>query len=285
VTDPSVERALATLAAPPTPEHLAVEAAGIPFHALAWGDASAPPVVALHGVASSAGTWWRVGPAIAAAGYRVIAPDLPGHGRTGHWVGHVAFRDSATDLVAFARAAVPAAEPGEVRIVGHSWGGMIAAALPSAGFAPLQIVLLDPPALPLAVLEEIVRDPSERRYDDLAEAVAAVGSQNPTWGHGDVLAKAEALTQVDEPAVRAVLTRNGDWDAGLAALADPAAREVPIRLIRGDPATGGMVPDAVVSAFVARLGAGNVATIAGGPHSPQRTHPVETTKALLAALA
>ena len=71
---------------------------------------------------SNARTWWRVRPAIAAAGYRVVAPDLPGHGLTAHWTGHVAFRDNAADLAAFARAAFAGADPAAVRVVGHSLG-------------------------------------------------------------------------------------------------------------------------------------------------------------------
>jgi 2-hydroxy-6-oxonona-2,4-dienedioate hydrolase len=41
-----------------------------------------PAVVLVHGLAVSADYWPRNGPAIAAAGYRVVAPDLPGFGRT-----------------------------------------------------------------------------------------------------------------------------------------------------------------------------------------------------------
>lgn len=36
----------------------------------------------VHGLGVSADYWWRNGPAIAAAGYRVLAPDIPGFGRT-----------------------------------------------------------------------------------------------------------------------------------------------------------------------------------------------------------
>lgn len=43
---------------------------------------SGPTIVLLHGLAVSADYWWRNGPALAAAGFRVIAPDLPGFGRT-----------------------------------------------------------------------------------------------------------------------------------------------------------------------------------------------------------
>jgi hypothetical protein len=59
---------------------------------------------------------------------------------------------------------------------------------------------------------------------------------------------------------------------------------VPFRVVRGDPAAGGLIPDEIWLAFIARLGAEHVATIRGGPHSPQRTHAAETTRALLDAL-
>ncbi|MDQ3308952.1 MAG: alpha/beta hydrolase [Gemmatimonadota bacterium] len=43
---------------------------------------SGPCVVLVHGLGISADYWFRNGPALAAAGYRVLAPDLPGFGRT-----------------------------------------------------------------------------------------------------------------------------------------------------------------------------------------------------------
>jgi hypothetical protein len=55
-------------------------------------------------------------------------------------------------------------------------------------------------------------------------------------------------------------------------------------LIRGDPAAGGYVPDAMLPAFEARVGSDRIITIAGGPHSPHRTHPTPTTAALVRAL-
>lgn len=39
-------------------------------------------MVLVHGLGVSADYWWRNGPPLAAAGYRVLAPDLPGFGRT-----------------------------------------------------------------------------------------------------------------------------------------------------------------------------------------------------------
>ncbi|MEO6207261.1 MAG: hypothetical protein ABIP77_04840, partial [Candidatus Limnocylindrales bacterium] len=106
----------------------------------------------------------------------------------------------------------------------------------------------------------------------------------PEWVDGDVFAKAEALTQLDEAAARAVVVDNGDWDGGLAHLADLAAASIPVWVVRGEPAAGGLVPDAAVPAIKARIGTGRVITIAGGTHSPHRMHPLQTTGALLRAL-
>src|SRR5690606_35362049 len=43
---------------------------------------SGDPLVLVHGLGVSADYWTRNGPTIAAAGFRVLAPDLPGFGRT-----------------------------------------------------------------------------------------------------------------------------------------------------------------------------------------------------------
>ena len=259
-----------------------MEAAGIPWSALAWGDPEARPLLVIHGVTSSAAIWWRLGAALAATGRRVVAVDLPGHGRTGHWQGHHRFRDNAADVAAFIRAA--GLERDDLQVVGHSWGAMTAAALPAAGLRPATIVLIDPPAMPLAAFRDQVSASDERTYTDLEEARAAVAAANPTWDEGDVRAKAEALTQLDEAAARSVFLDNGDWDGGLGDLADPAAAGIPVWIVRGETATGGYLPDGVVPEFAARIGADHVITIPGAPHSPQRTHPIETTAALVRAL-
>jgi pimeloyl-ACP methyl ester carboxylesterase len=272
----------AALAAPTEGERFAVDAAGIPWSALAWGDPGTRPLLLIHGVTSSAATWWRLGPALAATGRRVVAVDLPGHGGTGHWQGHHRFRDNASDVAAFVHSA--GLERDELQVVGHSWGAMTAAALPAAGLRPATLVLLDPPAVPHAFMVTQVSASDERTYPDIDKASAAVRAANPDWGDGDIRAKAEALTQLDEAAARSVLLDNGDWDGGLADLADPAAAGIPVWLVRGDPATGGYVADEHVPAFAALIGEDHVITIQGGPHSPQRTHPVETTVALLRAL-
>jgi pimeloyl-ACP methyl ester carboxylesterase len=272
----------AALAAPPTGERSTIEAAGRGWSFLTWGRPSDPPLLLVHGVTSNAGIWWRVGPALAASGRRVTAVDMPGHGPNPAWSGRHRFAETAADLAAFIGAAglnVP-----ELAVVGHSWGAMVTAHLPGAGVRPATIVLLDPPHLTLEQLEALTREPDERPYDSIDQARASVRGANPTWSDGDVEAKAQALTEFDADAVLAVLVQNGDWDAGLAALHQPAAEAVSAWLIAGEWATGGFIPDPAIRVLRRQLGADRVIVIHRAPHSPQRTHPQETVAAILRAV-
>ena len=276
------DRVVAALEAPVPGARMVTIATGIPFSALAWGDPSARPLVLLHGVTASAAIWWRVGPALAATDRYVVAPDLPGHGRTGHWTGHHRFDDMAVDMAAWIRAA--GLDRADLQVIGHSYGAMTAAWLPAAGLQPATNVLLDPPVLPLTTMSLLASDPAERTSDDLDEAIAAVSKAEPTWTPGDIRAKAEALTELDEAAARAIVLENGDWDGGLAGLADRAALTVDTWLIKGVEAHGCYVPDLAIPAFVARLGADHILTVKDGPHSPMRMLVEATLVALLRAL-
>jgi pimeloyl-ACP methyl ester carboxylesterase len=267
----------------PTPgEPGSIDAGGMAWTYTSWGRSADPPLLLAHGVTSNAGVWWRVGPALAAARRRVVAVDMPGHGRMASWQGRHRFAETADELAAFIRAAglaVPA-----LAVVGHSWGAMVAAHLPAVGLRPARLVLLDPPALTVDQFTAMTQEPTERSYTNLAKAEAAVRAANPAWSEGDVEAKARALTEVDADAVLAILLENGDWDAGMAALRHPAAAGISTWLIRGEWATGCFIPEAMVPAIEAQLGRDRVITIPGAPHSPQRTHPEATILAILRAL-
>lgn len=272
----------AALAAPAegTPDR--VEAGGTGWATLAWGAVDDPPVLLLHGVTSNARIWWRIGPALAAAGFRVIAIDMPGHGRTQSWRGRHRFDETAQDVAGFVRAA--GLERADLAVVGHSWGAMVAARLPSAGLGPRVIVLLDPPALTVAQFEVFVQDPSEQLYATYEDAAVAMRAANPTWTDGDVAAKARGLTEFNRDAVLAALLQNGDWDAGMSAGRVAQEHGVPVWVIRGEWEAGCLIPDAVVPQLEALFGRDHVITIRDAPHSPQRTHPEATLVALLRAL-
>ena len=270
------------LASPPPGDEGAVDADGRRWHFLAWGRSTDPPLLLTHGVGSSARSWWRVGPAVAAAGRRVVAIDMPGHGQAPAWDGRHRFAETAADLGGFIHRA--GLQTLDLAVVGHSWGAVVAAHLPQVGVRPAKLVLLDPPWLTLEQLEALTLDPSERRYNSFDEARAAVRANNADWSDGDVVAKAHALAEYDPACVRAVLLRNGPYDAGMSALRHPDASRIPVWLIHGEWSAGGCIPDEKLPAVRAQVGSDRMIAIAGGPHSPHRTHPEATVLAMLQAL-
>lgn len=58
---------------------------GLDMHVLEAGAADAPVLLLLHGFPELAYSWRKVMPGLAAAGFRVIAPDQRGYGRTTGW--------------------------------------------------------------------------------------------------------------------------------------------------------------------------------------------------------
>ena len=103
-----------------------------------------PLAVLVHGVTSSSRTWWRVGPALAERGYRVLAVDLRGHGASPRTEGGLSVADLADDVaetVEAARAPLPVD-----LLVGHSLGALVALELVGRrpGFAR-RLVVEDPP--------------------------------------------------------------------------------------------------------------------------------------------
>ena len=60
-----------------------VEIDGVRVHYQEAGDSDAPPMILIHGFASSNLVWSKVLLELAEAGFRVIAPDLLGYGYSG----------------------------------------------------------------------------------------------------------------------------------------------------------------------------------------------------------
>ena len=96
-----------------------VEVEGVRIAYRAWGKSGDPVAVLVHGGAAHAGWWDHVAPHLA-AGHRVIAIDLSGHGDSGH---HEAYSLDAwaDEVVAVARA--ESDQPPV--LLGHSMGGFV----------------------------------------------------------------------------------------------------------------------------------------------------------------
>jgi pimeloyl-ACP methyl ester carboxylesterase len=272
----------AALAAPVAGSAGWVDAGDTRWATVSWGRPADPPVLLMHGVTSNAGIWWRVAPSLAAAGYHVIAIDMPGHGKTQAWHGRHQFAETAADVAGFISAA--GLDRADLAVIGHSWGAMVAARLPGVGLSPRVIVLLDPPGLTVAQFEVFIQDPSEQLYPTVEEAAAAMRKANPTWTDGDIAAKARGLTEFNPDAVLAVLLENGDWDAAMSGARDARAAGVPVWIVRGEWDSGCFIPDALVPKLESVFSREHVITIRGAPHSAQRTHPEATLVALLRAL-
>jgi pimeloyl-ACP methyl ester carboxylesterase len=106
------------------------------------GDAGGPAVVLLHGGGSDASTWDRFAGVLAAAGRRVIAPDLPGHGGTARFRTYslAGYRDAVTGLLDALGLDRPA-------LVGHSLGAYTASLIAQERPDGVgRLVLEDPPA-------------------------------------------------------------------------------------------------------------------------------------------
>ncbi len=105
------------------PTSRSVLANGLRHHVLEWDGGGRTTVLCLHGFLDLAWAFHRVAPALAAAGYHVLAPDLRGHGRTERVGagGYYHFMDYVLDVADLADALAR----DRLALVGHSMGGGI----------------------------------------------------------------------------------------------------------------------------------------------------------------
>src|SRR5579863_987467 len=104
------------------PTHRFVETNGIRMHLAEQG--SGPPVLLCHGFPESWYSWRHQLPALEAAGYRAVAPDMRGYGQTDRpaAVEQYTLLHLVADMVGVLDAL---GEPKSV-IVGHDWGAVVA---------------------------------------------------------------------------------------------------------------------------------------------------------------
>lgn len=232
--------------------------------------------VLLHGVMSLGGTWWRIGPALAAEGWDVLAPDMAGHGDAPP-VGGPLTMDALVDRLT-------SAVPGPVDLlIGHSLGAItaISAADRDLGLARA-IVLEDPPGGdrvdPLVLAAGIEKDSAIAR-DDRDRLVRRSREANPTWADTDVEEDVHGVEAADVRAVAAGL-RGGlrAWDVP-AMVGRVTAGGVPVLLLAAAD-SGGTFGERGASALTgdarsgvrAALPADRFVELPGG-HCLHRDHP------------
>lgn len=105
------------------PQHRVVAGPAGRIHLVEQG--SGPMVLLVHGFPESWYSWRHQLPVLAAAGYRAVAVDVRGYGRSSKPADVAAYR--MVDLVADSAAVVEALGERSAAVVGHDWGAGIAA--------------------------------------------------------------------------------------------------------------------------------------------------------------
>jgi pimeloyl-ACP methyl ester carboxylesterase len=97
------------------------------------GPPDGEPVILLHGVPQTGDAWGPVAAGLAAAGRRVVVPDLPGLGRSEALASYGVPAVLARLVAALSDSGVlpGVAAGGSVDVVGHDWGGTLAIGLSS----------------------------------------------------------------------------------------------------------------------------------------------------------
>jgi pimeloyl-ACP methyl ester carboxylesterase len=137
--------------------------------------------VLVHGIKGWSKTWWRVGPALAERGWRVIAVDQRAHGRSPAG-GAATLEDLARDLeAAIERHTTPPVD----LLLGHSLGAAVAQRLISLnpGIAR-RVVLEDPPGLDRVDdtdFQERLGEEVAAARDRPDEEIRRELAENPAW--------------------------------------------------------------------------------------------------------
>jgi pimeloyl-ACP methyl ester carboxylesterase len=212
----------------------------------------------VHGLIADHGTWHAIESELVNRGYRVLAPDLRGHGRS--------CRAASYRLAEFAGDLAETLPEGADVIIGHSLGGL-ALSQSVARLRPARAVCYDPafvvPALPPGTTQDTLADWLTSPTAD------SIRAGNPRWSDADIAAEVASIGRFDR-AVAAALAEL----AGRSLL--PASAVVPSLVLLADPSFV-VPPDAATE--LRRRGF-EVAAVAGTGHCIHRDDPAGFLAAL-----
>jgi 2-hydroxy-6-oxonona-2,4-dienedioate hydrolase len=128
-------------------------------------------MICIHGIGSHAGWWRRNMQQLAAQGYRVIAPDLPGHGFAAASPGWPLTIDGFAEFILQLADTLAPGSP--LVLVGHSLGGHAAAAAALRQPDLISRLVLVAPTGITPMGDERLRATQQRQSDMRREAIAA----------------------------------------------------------------------------------------------------------------
>ncbi|MDF2508322.1 MAG: hypothetical protein K0Q52_2181 [Microbacterium sp.] len=243
---------------------------------LSWGAASAPRrALLVHGLGSSGALMWRLGDALADAGWHATAVDLRGHGDAPRALDYSVAAYGA-DLAATS----PEGGGAWDAVIGHSLGGAsstVAAA--SDREWTRRLVLIDPAIHVDGRDAAIVRRSQERAFADTRLEV--VQQEHPHWHPQDQELKVDAVLRASAWAVEQTSAQNQPWDVR----ADAARLTVPTHVIGADPAVYSIFTGDLADEVLAANPLITLSVVEGAGHSLHRDRPDESIRQLLEALA
>ncbi|WP_336646852.1 alpha/beta fold hydrolase [Microbacterium sp. USHLN186] len=240
---------------------------------LVWGDGPRRALL-VHGLGSSGALMWRIGTALADAGWQATAVDLRGHGD--------APRALDCSVAAYGGDVAAVRPQGGAEwdaVIGHSLGGAatVVAATTASGWAR-RLVLIDP-AIHVAGRDEgIIRRSQQHAF--AAPDVESVREEHPDWHPQDIELKVDAVLRASRWAVEQTSVQNEPWDVR----AQAAQLRIPTHIIGADPEvyslfTGELARSVLENPHI------TMSVVPGAGHSPHRDRPQETTRQILEALS
>jgi pimeloyl-ACP methyl ester carboxylesterase len=218
---------------------------------------------------------WRLGDALAEAGWHATAVDLRGHGDAPRSLDY-----SVAAYGADLAVTLPAGGGAWDAVIGHSLGG--AASTVAAASAPdwaRRLVLIDPAIHVDGRDAAIVRRSQERAFADTRLEV--VQQEHPHWHPQDQELKVDAVLRASAWAVEQTSAQNQPWDVR----ADAARLTVPTHVIGADPAVYSIFTGELADEVLAANPLISLSVVEGAGHSLHRDRPEESVRQLLEALA
>ncbi|MFF3029360.1 alpha/beta fold hydrolase [Microbacterium sp. NPDC057944] len=243
---------------------------------ISWGDpASSRRALLVHGLGSSAALMWRLGDALAGAGWHATAVDLRGHGDAPRSLDYT-IAAYAADLAATR----PEGDGAWDAVIGHSLGGAsgTVASASSPGWT-LRLVLIDPAIVLDGRDANVIRKSQERAFAD--NRIDAVRDEHPHWHPQDVELKVDAVHRASRWAVEQTSVQNRPWDVR----PEAAQLSVPTHVIAADPTVFSLFAGDSAAEILASNPRLTMSVVEGAGHSLHRDKPEESVRHLLEALS